>query len=240
MVPVPVPGGSPARAADRADDADLDLLRGHVAGDPTAFVLLFERHRHRLWRVALGLLGDAGDAEDALQEAMLSAHRKAADFEARASVTSWLHRIVVNAALTQLRRRKARPTAPMPTDADGFELEPPDPRDVAAETDLHLDVVKALAGLPDEMRATVVLVDLHGYPVAEVAKLLSVPEGTVKSRCSRARARLAVALGHLRPGNPSAVRAVSLKGNSASTTPPPGGPPTREAGAPEEVIDDDG
>lgn len=198
--------------AGRAEDGDLGLLHRHVAGDPDAFVQLFEKHRHRLWRVAFGLLGDAGDAEDALQDAMLSAHRKAADFEARSTVATWLHRIVVNAALSQLRRRKVRPTAPMPLDADGAELEPADPRDAVAQSDLHLDLVRALTDLPDEMRAAVVLVDVHGYPVAEVAKLLSVPEGTVKSRCSRGRARLASALGHLRPGNPSAIHAVSLEG----------------------------
>jgi RNA polymerase sigma-70 factor (ECF subfamily) len=214
--PFPTSAPAPTSPAGRADDTDLDLLRRHVAGDPEAFVQLFETHRNRLWRVALAMLGDAGDAEDALQEAMLSAHRKAADFEARAAVATWLHRIVVNAALTQLRRRKVRPTSPMPTDADGFVIEPPDPRDVVAETDLHLDVVRALAGLSEDMRTTIVLVDVHGYPVAEVARLLSVPEGTVKSRCSRARARLAVALGHLRPGNPATVHAVSLMGQGPS------------------------
>src|ERR671922_3024376 len=94
---------------DEGWPADAELLRRHVAGDPDAFGELFRRHRDRLWAVALRTLHDPDDAADALQEAMISAFRRAAEFRGEAAVTTWLHRIVVNAALDRLRRRAARP-----------------------------------------------------------------------------------------------------------------------------------
>ena len=96
-------------AASRPTDADL--LSRHVGGDPDAFGLLFGRHRDRLWAVAIRKLGDPEEAADALQDAMISAFRRAASFRGDSAVTTWLHRIVVNAALDRLRRKSARPTA---------------------------------------------------------------------------------------------------------------------------------
>jgi RNA polymerase sigma-70 factor (ECF subfamily) len=170
--------------------SDLALLRAHAAGDPDAFTTLFHRHRDRLWAVAIRTLGDREEAADALQDALLSAYRAAARFRGESAVTTWLHRIVVNACVDRIRRRQARPTVPLP------EVEPdPDP---GADQDMVLDVRHALSTLGPEQRAALVLVDLHGYPVAEAAEMLGVAEGTIKSRCSRGRARLAVLLGHLR------------------------------------------
>ncbi|MFF5177086.1 RNA polymerase sigma factor SigM [Micromonospora sp. NPDC000316] len=181
---------------------DLELLRAHVAGDRDAFAELFHRHRDRLWAVALRTLGDREEAADALQDALLSAHRAAGRFRGDSAVTTWLHRIVVNACLDRVRRRQAHPTVPLPdgnrsTDGSGTGgIEPAAP---AHDHDTALVVRAALAELPIEQRAALVLVDLQGYPVAEVARILGVAEGTVKSRCARGRARLAVLLGHLRP-----------------------------------------
>src|SRR5579859_7218551 len=110
---------------------DRELLRQHVAGDPDAFSELFRRHRDRLWAVAVRTLGDQEEAADALQDAMLSAFRRAGDFRGEAAVTTWLHRIVVNACLDRLRRRAARPAmtgedealaALAPSAPDGTEL----------------------------------------------------------------------------------------------------------------------
>lgn len=183
-----------------APSADLELLRAHVAGDRDAFAELLRRHRDRLWAVALRTLGDREEAADALQDALLSAHRAAGRFRGDSAVTTWLHRIVVNACLDRIRRRQAHPTVPLP---DGV-------RDVAGTTggtepaapvpdhDTALVVREALAALPVEQRAALILVDVQGYPVAEVARILEVAEGTVKSRCARGRARLAAALGYLR------------------------------------------
>ncbi|MEU1746882.1 RNA polymerase sigma factor SigM [Micromonospora arida] len=193
----------------RAAAKDLELLRAHVAGDRDAFAELFHRHRDRLWAVALRTLGDREEAADALQDALLSAHRAAARFRGDSAVTTWLHRIVVNACLDRIRRRQAHPTVPLPdgnrADDGTGGLEPAAP---VTDHDTVLVVREALAALPLEQRAALVLVDVQGYPVAEVARILGVAEGTVKSRCARGRARLAVLLGHLRP---SAVATTSTR-----------------------------
>lgn len=170
--------------------SDLALLRAHVAGDPEAFTTLFRRHRDRLWAIAIRTIGDREEAADALQDALLSAYRAAGNFRAESAVTTWLHRIVVNACVDRIRRRQARPTVPLP------EVEPdPDP---GTDHDMVLDIRQALATLGPDQRAALVLIDLHGYSVMEAAQLLGVAEGTIKSRCARGRARLAVLLGHLR------------------------------------------
>ena len=98
-----------SRPEIRADRSDADLLRLHVDGDPDAFGELFARHRDRLWAVAVRTLRDPEDAADALQDAMISAFRRAGSFRGESAVTTWLHRIVVNACLDRMRRRAARP-----------------------------------------------------------------------------------------------------------------------------------
>jgi RNA polymerase sigma-70 factor (ECF subfamily) len=181
------------------ETSDEELLAAHVAGDRDAFAELVRRHRDRLWAVAVRTLHDREEAADALQDALLKAYRSAAGFRGEAAVTTWLHRIVVNSCLDRVRRRQARPTVPLPSstvDHDGRSR--PDPASPVIDHDTHLVVRQALAQLPEEQRSALILVDVQGYPVAEVAVILGVAEGTVKSRCSRGRARLAVLLGHLR------------------------------------------
>jgi RNA polymerase sigma-70 factor, ECF subfamily len=175
---------------------DAELLQAHVDGDPHAFGELFRRHRDRLWAVAVRTLTDREEAADALQDALLSAHRAAARFRGDSAVTTWLHRIVVNSCLDRIRRRKAQPTVPLPEENPHRGAEVPAP---AVDHDTVLVVRQALTQLPVDQRTAIVLVDLQGYSVAEVASILEVAEGTVKSRCARGRARLAVLLGHLGP-----------------------------------------
>ena len=137
---------------------DRSLVAAHLAGDPEAFGILFTRHRDRLWAVALRTTGDPEEAADALQDAMVAAFRRADSYRGDAAVTTWLHRIVVNACLDRLRRRKVRLADPLP-------------------------------------------VDMQGYSVDEAAAILECAPGTVKSRCSRGRARLAPLLADLDPRN---------------------------------------
>jgi RNA polymerase sigma-70 factor, ECF subfamily len=170
------------------DVPDAELLAAHVAGDPDAFPELVRRHRDRLWAVALRTLGDREEAADALQDALVSAYRRAGSFRGEAAVTTWLHRIVVNACLDRVRRARARPTVPLP------DTEPASGRDDHASTEAVLDVRAALATLPEGQRAALVLVDMHGLSVGEAAAVLGVAEGTVKSRCSRGRTALAALL----------------------------------------------
>jgi RNA polymerase sigma-70 factor (ECF subfamily) len=172
----------------QAGPSDSDLLRRHVQGDTEAFGLLFLRHRERLWAVALRTVGEQEEAADALQDAMISAFRRAGDFRGESAVTTWLHRIVVNACLDRLRRVKAHPTTPLE------DVHPVADRTAQVET--AVVVQRALMRLPVEQRAAVVAVDMQGYSIADAAQLLGIPEGTVKSRCARARARLAQLLGH--------------------------------------------
>ena len=181
---------------DEADARDRALLAAHVAGDGDAFGTLVAAHRDRLWAVALRTLGDREEAADALQDALLSAYRAAGSYRGDAKVTTWLHRIVVNACLDRVRRRQARPTVPMPEQDSGSE--PAARGDALDARETALEIEAALAELPVEQRAALLLVDVHGMPVDEAAAVLGVPPGTVKSRCSRGRARLALSLGHLR------------------------------------------
>jgi RNA polymerase sigma-70 factor (ECF subfamily) len=186
-----------------AERSDAELLRAHADGDGAAFEQLVRRHRDRMWAVALRTSRDREEAADALQDALISAYRAAGSFRGESAVTTWLHRIVVNACLDRMRRRQSRATVPLPEEGPG---EPAEARDEVAERDTRLVVEDALAQLPVGQRAAIVLVDLEGYSVADTAVMLGVPEGTVKSRCARGRARLAVLLGHLRnPDEPAPV-----------------------------------
>jgi RNA polymerase sigma-70 factor (ECF subfamily) len=189
------PAGEQLTSTALGDVPDGRLISAHALGDPDAFAELVRRHRDRLWAVALRTLGDREEAADALQDALLSAYRAAAGFRGDSAVTTWLHRIVVNACLDRARRRQVRPTVPLPEAGPGEPVQPGDPIE---ERDTALAVHRALGELPPEQRAALVLVELHGHSVAETATILGIAEGTVKSRCARGRARLAVLLGHLR------------------------------------------
>ncbi|WP_148615434.1 RNA polymerase sigma factor SigM [Nocardioides rubriscoriae] len=216
---------------------DAELIAAHVDGDHHAFGELFARHRDRLWAVALRTMGNPDDAADGLQDGMVAAYRRAASFRGEAQVTTWLHRVVVNACLDRLRAAKVRRTDVLPDDLEEYGGRGStvsatdaalDPADLTVAADRRRQVLAALATLPDEQRAALVLVDMEGYPVAEVAVMLDCAVGTVKSRCSRGRTRLAALLvgllddaggdGHPDPGNRPAPRAVR-------STHPPRGPP---------------
>jgi RNA polymerase sigma-70 factor (ECF subfamily) len=185
-------GGKQAEAVP-----DKELLARHAQGDPHAFAELVQRHRDRMWAVALRTLGDPEEAADALQDAFLSAYRAVGRFRGEAAVTTWLHRIVINACLDRLRRQSIRPVVPMGDDAT-LDAVAPKNADPTALHEVALDVTAALRQLPDEQRAALILVDMMGYGVDEAARVLEVPTGTIKSRCARGRARLAPLLGHLR------------------------------------------
>jgi RNA polymerase sigma-70 factor (ECF subfamily) len=215
---------------DTPEPDDRALLASHIEGDPEAFGVLFGRHRDRLWAVALRTTGDPEDAADALQEAMIAAFRRAASYRGDAAVTTWLHRIVVNACLDRLRRRKVRMAEPLPDDIEEYAgrgstitAAPDDPLESALGTEQRTAVLAALATLPPDQRAALVLVDMEGYSIDETAAMLDCAPGTVKSRCSRGRAKLLPLLaayrrsdaGHRNPEDPPRVGS----GNSSATTP---------------------
>lgn len=178
---------------------DRALLAAHVDGDPDAFGILVARHSGRMWAVALRTMRNPEEAADALQEAYISAFRRAHTFRGDAQVTTWLHRVVVNACLDRIRRNKVRAADPLPEDPDrAAELGVVDESDDLEVKERRADVGAALAQINADQRAALVLVDMEGYSVEEAAAMLGCAVGTIKSRCSRGRAKLVPLLGHLR------------------------------------------
>jgi RNA polymerase sigma-70 factor, ECF subfamily len=200
-------------AAERPAVTDAELLTAHINGDPHAFSEIVKRHRDRMWAVALRTLGDPDEAADAVQDAFVSAYRKAATFRGEAAVTTWLHRIVVNACLDRMRRKSVRPVADDEL-IEAAERETPLP-DQTLEREVSMEVSAALKLLPADQRAALVLVDMMGYSVEDAAQVLQVPSGTVKSRCARGRAKLAPILSHLR-NRTDLNRVSSAKGDRTS------------------------
>jgi RNA polymerase sigma-70 factor (ECF subfamily) len=213
--------------------SDAELLGDHVDGDPDAFAELFARHRDRLWAVALRTMGNPEDAADGLQDGLIAAFRRAGSFRGEAAVTTWLHRIVVNACLDRIRAAKVRRADALPDDLedhggrgslvtrDGTR----DPADLSVAAERRRRVLAALDTLPAAQRAALVLVDMEGYPVNEVAEMLGCAEGTVKSRCFRGRARLAELLGDLDPTAGEPLEGNRPAGRPVPTGEQPRGPP---------------
>ena len=195
-----IPRIGPNAAAPRAEYETMDdheLLRLHVAGNPDAFGYLVKRHRDRMWAVAIRTLGEPEEAADALQEAFISAFRRADSFRGDAKVTTWLHRIVVNSCLDRIRRRQVRQADPLPEDEDrAAELAGPAKDDPAELRERRLDVLHALKQINTDQRSALVLVDMEGYSIEEAAAILGCAPGTVKSRCARGRAKLLPLLRH--------------------------------------------
>lgn len=219
--------------------SDKELLAAHVAGDAEAFGELFARHRDRLWAVALRTMGSPEEAADGLQDGLIAAFRRAGSFRGEAAVTTWLHRVVVNACLDRLRANKVRAADALPDDLDEYAGRGavsttdngPTPEQAATDSERRRLVIEALETLPHDQKAALVLVDMEGYGVAEAAEILDCAVGTIKSRCARGRARLAPLLGVL---DPSADEIPDTSGNPTSSSPvpssdPPRGPPAQPA-----------
>ncbi|MCB0948327.1 MAG: RNA polymerase sigma factor SigM, partial [Mycobacterium sp.] len=142
---------------------DAELLAAHVSGDRYAFEELFYRHHRQLYRLAVLTSRDRDDAADALQDALLAAHRAARTFRHDSAVSSWLYRIVVNACLDRLRRNKSHACELLDDQLCGAV-------DPTRRVDTAIVVERALMRLPVEQRAAVVAVDMQGYSVAETAR----------------------------------------------------------------------
>lgn len=169
---------------------DDRLVRKAQAGDRDAFARLVEEHRHRLLTLAARELGSAADAEDAVQETLIRAWRALPRFRAESAFSTWLYRICLNAVHDQRARGARGGGVPLDDVA-----EPVSPRDPIAEGELSGELKRALAGLDETYRTAVLLYDVLGRSYAEIAEVLGVPEGTVKSRIFRGRVELARALG---------------------------------------------
>ena len=166
-------------------------------GDRSALEALLRRHHDRVAALCTRMCGPS-DAPDATQEALMAVVRGLPRFDGHAAFTTWLYRVTTNACLDELRRRRRRPLLGLDDERplDGPALGP----DPAAAVAARIDVDGALARLPPEFRAAVVLRDLCGLDYAEIAEVLRIPPGTVRSRIARGRGQLA----DLLAGNPTA------------------------------------
>jgi RNA polymerase sigma-70 factor (ECF subfamily) len=168
---------------------DADLVARASSGDEPAFAELVRRHERKVYNLALRMLGREEDARDATQDAFVSCYRKLSTFRGDAQFSTWLHRIAVNACYDVLRRRRGvllgHEEAPEPPPQ-------PDHADAAAAA---VDVARALQLVAVEYRAVLVLHDIQGWAYEDVAALLDLPLGTVKSRLHRGRLALGRALG---------------------------------------------
>jgi RNA polymerase sigma-70 factor (ECF subfamily) len=181
------------------------------AGDREALEALLRRHHDRLWALCRRLTGNHADAEDALQDALIAIARGIRRYDGRAAFTTWSYRVATNACLDELRRRRRRPLAGVPetvgvgASPEGAEGAVAGPSwgggggwgggGVAAAPP-RLDIDAALALVPQEFRAAVVLRDLCDLDYAEIGRVLGIPPGTVRSRIARGRSQLADLLGN--------------------------------------------
>jgi RNA polymerase sigma-70 factor (ECF subfamily) len=186
------------------DRSDEELVRAAQHGDSSAMDELLHRHYHRVHAVCRRIAGASSDADDAAQEAMIRIVRNLDRFDGRAAFGTWAYRIATNTALDELRKRKRRPQLHAIGDRDDARpVEPVDPladHTVEAIGD-RLAIEEALAGLPEEFKAPVVMRDVGDLDYAEIADALGVPIGTVKSRIARGRRLLVEQLGN-RDGPP--------------------------------------
>jgi RNA polymerase sigma-70 factor (ECF subfamily) len=179
------------------------LIRAGQRGDSQAVEQLFRRYQRPLFQTALRVLGNAEDAEDALQDGFLSAYRNLKRFEGRSQFSTWLTRIVINAALMRRRSAKARPALSLDEPARENELPASErfaddgltPEQVYVGTELREMISENLDELSPLLRTAFVLREMEGYSTGEAAKKLGVTENTLKARLWRARHQLAERLG---------------------------------------------
>jgi RNA polymerase sigma-70 factor (ECF subfamily) len=172
---------------------DEELLKAFLEGDESAFTTLMRRYENRIFSLALRMTRDRTDALDATQDAFISAFRRAGSFRGEAAFSTWLYRIGINSC-NDLLRKKARlpvPTEEETTDRGGLAVPGPSLED---KVGTKLELAQALASLPPEYLEAVVMHDLGGVPYEEIARAMGIAIGTVKSRISRGRRKLALSL----------------------------------------------
>jgi|SRR5208283_1245354 len=183
--------------------SEQKLIRAGQRGDAAAIEALFRRYQRQLFQTALRILGNAEDAEDALQDGLLSAYRNLKRFEGRSQFSTWLTRIVINAALMKRRSAKSRPAVSLDETqhedelpaAERFADDGPNPEQVYAGTEIRAMINENLDELSPLLRSAFLLREVEGYSTGEAAKKLGVTENTLKARLWRARHQLAERLG---------------------------------------------
>ena len=169
------------------------LIHQAARGEAAAFEQLMRQHEGRMYAVALRMCGNREDAQDCLQEAMLRVYRAMSGFKGQSSFATWVYRVTMNTCLDELRRRRCAP--PPPWISFWMPVGPPPTKPIApsAIPSPRSNGVcwrRAIAGLPEDMRAAIVLRDVQGFSYDEIAKILEANVGTIKSRISRGREKL--------------------------------------------------
>jgi len=178
-------------------DTDQAVVERVIRGDVDAFSILVNRYQDRIYSVALNYVGNPEDAIDVTQEVFLKAYTKLRTFDSASAFYTWLYRIAINAAIDFLRKRKSRPAESLDDEKFseiGYEpasIDPSaDPERVAVRAEQDRLLKKAISSLSEKLRTAIILHDVEGLSQEEVAEVLKVPVGTVKSRVSRARFEL--------------------------------------------------
>lgn len=186
---------SASELSPSALDPDRELVDRWQGGDGSAFETLIRRHERRVFGLLLRMLGNVQEAEDVAQETFLNLHRHGHRFRSQSRFSTFLYRVAVNAALNRRRslgRRRSRTEALGRRQEAGDDLPaaPRNPEDATAGGQIQQQVQRAILTLPPHLRAPLVLFDIEGLSYAEVAGVMRVAEGTVKSRIHRARQAL--------------------------------------------------
>ena len=193
-------GMSKAIEDEKAQDVDEEMkhVRACQKGDAEAFAFLVERHSKKMLNMAYRMLGDYDDACDVTQEAFLAAFRSIAGFQGESKFSTWLCRIVINYAKNRLKQRQtlSRYESVVLDEKAGEQggcaaclaaSDDPDPGEMLERRELEYRVQKCISGLDEDYREVLVMRDIQGFSYEEIRHLLKVPDGTVKSRLSRAR-----------------------------------------------------
>ena len=181
---------------------DRELVERFARGESRAFDTIVERYEQRVYAITLRMTGNVEDARDAMQDVFISALRALRSFRGDAQLSTWIHRVAVNASLDVVRKRKRHVAQPL-EEAGERPSDDVGPEDAAARAARAVEVQRALQAVSEEHRAVLVLHDLQDLDYAETAAALDIPVGTVKSRLHRARSEMARLLGHLRDPEPS-------------------------------------
>ena len=169
------------------------LIERASGGDPAAFNRLMEIHEKRMYAVALRMCSNREDAQDCLQEAMLRIYRSIGGFKGQSSFGTWVYRITMNTCLDELRRKKNKQNTSLDNMLDQGWSPADDsssPEKHAIQNELRKNIADSIRDLPEDMRSAIIMRDIHGYSYDEIADVLNVNVGTIKSRISRGREKL--------------------------------------------------
>lgn len=176
---------------------ESSLIKRAIQGDNDAFESLMSAYERKIYGLCLRMMGNRQDGEDAAQEAMVRIWQKLPQYRGEAAFSTWVYRVTASACTDAIRKRslRAQPSLEAMRE-EGFEPQDgaPTPQQAVENTERREAMQRAIAGVPEQMRSVFLLRDVHGLSVEETARALNVSSGTVKSRLSRAREKIAAAL----------------------------------------------